>query len=565
MAVGGRRRTVARRGTAPVRVALALALALVVAVAATSCGGGGGSGAVSTTTTQAPDIDATLPAETVEPTSGGTLDVAVARGVTDWNLLTAPLPTSSRWIATAVFEPLLRMSETGVPEGWLADSVVPNETGTSWTIALHPGVTFSDGGPLTAAAVKTNLDARRESPLWESAMSPIGLVSVVDDQTVEVSMTQPWFGFDAFLTGPGGWQAAPSTLLDGDGEVVLGVVEQPVGTGPFRVAPPADGQGPAPDGAVALLRSDAYWRGAPPLDGVDVRVLPDARARSDALASGRVDLLLTSDPNGLVRFLDRDGFVQVEDLGATESVVELNTAAAPFDDPALRQAAVLATDTGPIADLFTDGLGTPAAGPWTEEQGWYDPDTGVPEPDRTAAKELVAAAGEDARQVTLLVEPTVEEVQLAQAVASQWEAVGFEVALDTRPPDELAAARATGEFDAALVHTYAVGDPDHLVPMWSGSDAAALGEPSSNTTRVDAPELDDALDGVRSEADPAARSLAAADAVRALNATAAVVWLDHDIWALVANDTVGGLGAPERFGFARIDAAPTWADLWLRS
>jgi peptide/nickel transport system substrate-binding protein len=562
MAAGDRRHVGARRDRTRVVALAALLLSLLLTL---SCGGTGGSTAVSSSTSLAPDIDATLPPETGEPTTGGTLEVAVARGISDWNLLTAPLPTSGRWIASAVYEPLMRMSETGVPEPWLAESAVANETGTSWTITLRPGIAFSDGGPLTAAAVKTNLDARADSPLWESAMSPVGLVTAVDDRTVEVAMNRPWFGFDAFLSGPGGWQAAASTLLDGDGQVVLDEVEQPVGTGPFRVAALGEGEAPAPDGAVTLLRSDAYWGGPAPLDGVDIRVVPDARARADALASGRVDLIMTSDPNGLVRFLDRDGFIQIEDLGATESVVELNTADGPFEDAELRRAAVLATDAGPIAELFTDGLGSPATGPWTEDQGWFDPDTGVPEPDRAAAAQLVEAAGEDQRRVRLLVEPTVEEVQLAQAVASQWEAAGFEVQLDTRPTDELAAARSTGAFDAALVHTYAVGDPDHLVPMWHGSAAAVLGDPSTNTTRIESSELDDALDAVRSNADPAARRTAAADAVRAVNATDAVVWLDHDVWALVGAERVGGLGVPERFGFARIDAAPTWSDLWLQT
>jgi len=560
----------ARRGgetTSGPRRALAVAgLAAILPGTLTACGSEGGGRAAATTTTTAPDISATLPPEADEPRVGGTLDVAVARGVEDWNVLRTPMTTSTRWLATAVFEPLMRVSETGVPEPWLAESVTPDDTGTTWTITVREGVTFSDGGPLTAAAVKANLDARADSPLFAAAMAPLALVSVVDDRTVEVAMRTPWYGFDAFLSGPGGWQAAPSSVLDPEGDVVLDPVHDPVGTGPFTVAPRGDGDPGPPDGAVTFVRSDAYWGGPAPLDGVEVRVLPDARDRADALASGTVDLLLTSDPAGLVRFLGRPGYLQVEDLAATESAIELNTAAPPFDDPTLRRAAQLATDRAPIAELFTDGLGTPAAGPWIESQPWYDPDTANPEPDRREAAALVeAAGGEDPVEVRLLVEPTVEEVQLAQAVASQWEEVGFSVTLDTRPPEELADVRALGDYEAALVHTTAIADPDHLVGVWDGAAAEPIGEPSTNTTRVDDADLDEALDDLRAADEPAARTTAAGDVVRALNATGALVWLDHDVWALVGRDVVGGLGAPERFGFARVDAAPTWASLWLRS
>ncbi len=150
----------ARRGgettSGPRRALAVAALVAMVPGALTACGSEGGGRAAATTTTTAPDISATLPPEADEPRVGGTLDVAVARGVEDWNVLRTPMTTSTRWLATAVFEPLMRVSETGVPEPWLAESVTPDDTGTTWTITVREGVTFSDGGPLTAAAVKAN-------------------------------------------------------------------------------------------------------------------------------------------------------------------------------------------------------------------------------------------------------------------------------------------------------------------------------------------------------------------------------------------------------------------------
>ena len=55
---------------------------------------------------------------------------------------------------------------------FLAESVEPNDDYTQWTIKLREGITFHNGTPLNADAVKLNFDAFREgSPVRRSSRS----------------------------------------------------------------------------------------------------------------------------------------------------------------------------------------------------------------------------------------------------------------------------------------------------------------------------------------------------------------------------------------------------------
>ena len=51
----------------------------------------------------------------------------------------------------------------------LAESITPNDDYTQWTIKVRPGITFTDGTPLNAAAVIYNLQAAGTSVLVSAA------------------------------------------------------------------------------------------------------------------------------------------------------------------------------------------------------------------------------------------------------------------------------------------------------------------------------------------------------------------------------------------------------------
>ena len=95
-----------------------------------------------------------------------------------------------------MLEPLAATGHDLSAQPWLATSWSPNATYDSWTLHLRTGVTFQDGEAFDAAAAKTNLDDAASAPLSGEAVGPMfKSVSVVDDHTVQVDLTQPWAAF----------------------------------------------------------------------------------------------------------------------------------------------------------------------------------------------------------------------------------------------------------------------------------------------------------------------------------------------------------------------------------
>lgn len=116
-----------------------------------------------------------------------------------------------------------------------------------------------------------------------------------------------------------------------------GFKRQPVGTGPFRF------ESYTPQNSIQLVANDEYFRGAPKLAGVDFRFIADSTSRELALQSGELDVI-----QGLpeTQFVDRlngtEGFA-ADVFGVGEVVfLNINSEAAPFNDPRVREAIILA-------------------------------------------------------------------------------------------------------------------------------------------------------------------------------------------------------------------------------
>ena len=131
-------------------------------------------------------------------------------------------------MAGAVFDYLAAYDTDGVSKPFLAQSIDPNSDFTVWTIKTRPGVTFQNGEPCDAAAIKKNLDAQRQSILTGPVFQTVSAIETPDDSTVVVTMKQPWSTFTDTMATQVGAMAAPAMLDAPDGGIA-----NPIGTGPF--------------------------------------------------------------------------------------------------------------------------------------------------------------------------------------------------------------------------------------------------------------------------------------------------------------------------------------------
>ncbi|MCY1321688.1 ABC transporter substrate binding protein [compost metagenome] len=181
-------------------------------------------------------------------------------------------------------------------EPWIAESWTVNADATEYTFKIRPGVTFSDGTPLDAAAVAKNYDV---FGLGNKALKhPVSEVinnyersEVVDPLTVKFYFKRPSPGFLQGTSVIGSGLVAASTLKLPFEE--LGDATKIIGSGPFVVESETIGK------ELNLKAREEYvWgpaklehQGRAYLDGITYIITGEDSVRIGALLAGQADFI----------------------------------------------------------------------------------------------------------------------------------------------------------------------------------------------------------------------------------------------------------------------------------
>jgi peptide/nickel transport system substrate-binding protein len=325
----------------------------VIAGVAVLAGGCSGDDEPATTAPPATVVDKVVDEDQGPPQRGGTLRVGLQGESENLSPVGAVWGTSTYAVALSIMEPLAAYDVDRHLQPYLAKTFTHNDDFTEWTISMREGVTMSDGRPVDAALIKTNLDAQRAGIVsgfpWAFVLPGEEGVKVVDARTVAVRMNRPWSTFPHLLTSQAGMVASPETLTDAG-------KAKPVGSGPFVL------KSWERDRKLVVTRNPTYWRsGYPYLDEVEFRPLPDVGSRGKALESGDVNIIETGDPAQITAMsaAAQDRKVQMFTADPTNSpkwALALNVSAAPFDDIVARQAVAHAIDTAAISKALYQGV-----------------------------------------------------------------------------------------------------------------------------------------------------------------------------------------------------------------
>jgi peptide/nickel transport system substrate-binding protein len=304
---------------------------------------------------------------------------------------------------SAQFRPLLATE-------WEATG--PNE----WTFKLREGVTFHDGTPFNAEAVRYNV-ARITTPGFQdfAFMAPVDHAEVIDDLTVKIVTkatlpTLPNLLSQFFIVSPTAMEAGVEEF-----------VKQPIGTGPFKFV---DWQ---PDDHVSLAANESYWGGAPTIGEVVWRVMPEASTRLAALQAGEIQILkdLPSDQFDLVN--QTDGLAAVEVRSIRTPYLRFHPdspqgGGEPFKDVRVRKAFNHAINVQSIIDNLLGGHAERTATTMTPDMFGFDASIQPYGYDLELAKSLMAEAGyADGFEIvfeTWPAGPAPKPLELAQAIAA---------------------------------------------------------------------------------------------------------------------------------------------------
>jgi peptide/nickel transport system substrate-binding protein len=156
---------------------------------------------------------------------------------------------------------------------------------TTWEFTLRQGVKFHNGEPFNAQSVQATMDYIKD-PAHKSHYLPrwalIKDVQVVNDWTVRFVTEKPWPGLIDRMAGADFLPMPPGALKE---QGVQALAARPVGTGPFKFVQWVR------DERLVLERDPDYWQGAPDLNRVTFRYIPEFSARLAALLAGEVDIM----------------------------------------------------------------------------------------------------------------------------------------------------------------------------------------------------------------------------------------------------------------------------------
>jgi peptide/nickel transport system substrate-binding protein len=332
--------------------------------------------------------EAAAPAESAPATGEKVLTVALTTIPNSLDMPKAAERNASN-AAWSLYDSLLWINDAGELEPALATEWSVSEDGTTYTFTLREGVTFHNGEPFNAQAVVASWE-RGKNPEnqyytdWTLATA----VTAVDDMTVEITTDGPQPLFLRYVAQS--WAMTPPGYIAEVGEE--GFLQNPVGTGPFKLVELVEGD------RIVLEKNENYWReGYPLIDRLVFRPIPESSTRVAAIQTGEVDIVTRLSAEEAESLRDIEGLVVNSYPVDRVYYIAFNNVTTGLDqptiDPNVRIAMNHAVDVQAIIDALFNGYGRPATGLVASSNFGYDSEAQPFAYDPELARQLLADAG----------------------------------------------------------------------------------------------------------------------------------------------------------------------------
>ncbi len=332
----------------------------------------------------------------------------------------------------------------------LADWTFPDPR--TMVMNLKPGISFHDGSPLDAQAVKFNLDRGRQDPRSniKADLSSVGQVDVTGPLQVTVKLIRPDTALPAILSDRAGMMVSPKAVQ------ALGIEHdrKPVGTGPWKFVSWAANE------KIVITRADNYWRQDRGfLDGIEFSIIPELATGLRAVVAGQNDFAYQVPARLMPLIVKAKNLNKV--TGPTLYCLQLyfNLAKKPLDNLKVRQAINHALDRPAYVKASLAGAGEPAYMNLPKSHWAYDPTLVDLYPhDLDKARALLAEAGfKDGIDLTVGSYTDQDSVRRSEIVMEQLRKVGIRLKFTTGTIPEI-----SGQFFGAEKKF------DMLLSAWTG-------------------------------------------------------------------------------------------------
>ena len=345
--------------------------------------------------------------------------------------------------------------------------IVPQlATGYEWTdpttlvLHLRQGVTFQNGEPFDAAAVKYSLERHLTLPgsFRRSEIGTIDRVEIVDPATVRIVLKTPTSPLLAQLTDRAG-MILPPKATEAAGK---DFGQHPICSGPFMFS-----ERVAQD-RIVLDRFPGYWDAANVhFDKIVYHPMPDSAVLMANLRAGAIDLAERILPTD-VAAVKADAKLRIVSSpalgyeGITFNIGHGDLSKAPINQNALlRQAFEAAIDRQALVDVVYAGMYQPNAQAISPASPFYVADIPPPPRDLAKAKALIKQAGVPTPIVVNINVPTTAgPTQEAEVMQSMVREAGFDLKINLIEFASSLSAAAQGNFESWLIAWSGRADPD---------------------------------------------------------------------------------------------------------
>lgn len=290
---------------------------------------------------------------------------------------------------------------------------------TTLVLEIRPGVTFHDGTPLDAEAVRFNLERARtdQKSNIKVDLSSVEAVEASGPLAVTLKLKNPDRSLPQILSDRAGMMASPTAIKAAGGAID----RAPVGCGPWKFVRWDDGA------IVVYERFPAYWEtGLPKVARLEQRIITEVNTGVRSVMAGENDIVV-SVPAVQKPLLDRSGKVQVHARSTLYlHMVYIDFSKPPFNDVRVRRALNLAINRESFVKATLAGLAEPSTTVYPKDFWAHDPAlAGLLAYDPDRARALLKEAGSPEVAFTGIGYSDQAAVQRQEVLIEMWSKVGF--------------------------------------------------------------------------------------------------------------------------------------------
>lgn len=399
---------------------------------------------------------------------------------------------------------------------YLAEAWAVSEDGKTITFTLRQDVTFHDGTPMNAEAVQATFARLMQDDSKSSLAGSFANVEKIEATSayeVVFTLKQPSSTLLNTLTTAYAGIISPTAVEQSGDQFGM----NPVGTGPFKLESWKPGE------EIALVRNEAYaWAppvvqnpGAPYLDKLVFKIIPDASAQLTAFQTGEVDVMFINQSSQIAK-LEKDSAARLDETALNSLIyLSFNMQASPMDNRQVRLAVAHAVNKQELIQLALGGIGEAVFSPLAPTLPGFDPTLSslAPAFDLQQSEALLTEAGftrqpdgtwlsaetGEPLALELLTSTRAPNEALATVLQAQLKEAG--IPLTIRALESAAAGEAATQGDyQVMLWRYDWNDADVLSVYLSSS---RIGK--TNRTFYSNPDVDEALSAAAREIDPEKR------------------------------------------------------------